>query len=45
MHDGLTFTREEAIMRHAGQAASVTARYRNLRSDDKANLIAFLNSL
>jgi CxxC motif-containing protein (DUF1111 family) len=45
MHDGLTFTREEAILRHAGQAADVTTRYRALSSTDKANLVAFLNSL
>jgi CxxC motif-containing protein (DUF1111 family) len=45
MHDGLTFTREEAILRHAGQASGVTSRYRNLSSFDKSNLVAFLNSL
>ena len=45
MHDGLTFTREEAILRHAGQAAAVTSRYRALSATDKANLVAFLNSL
>ena len=45
MHDGLTFTREEAILRHAGQATGVTNRYRGLSSTDKANLVAFLNSL
>jgi len=43
MHDGLTFTREEAILRHAGQATGVTNRYRGLSSTDKANLVAFLN--
>ena len=45
MHDGLTFTREEAILRHGGQAGGVTNRYRALSSADKANLVAFLNSL
>jgi CxxC motif-containing protein (DUF1111 family) len=45
MHDGLTFTREEAILRHAGQASGVTNRYRALSSLDKSNLVAFLNSL
>jgi Di-haem oxidoreductase, putative peroxidase len=45
MHDGLTFTREDAILRHAGQAVAVTNRYRNLSSADKSNLVAFLNSL
>jgi CxxC motif-containing protein (DUF1111 family) len=45
MHDGLSFTREEAIMRHAGQAARVTAHYRQLSQRDRAALMAFLNSL
>ena len=45
MHDGLTFTREDAILRHAGQASVVTSRYRNLSSTNKALLVAFLNSL
>ena len=45
MHDGLSFTREEAIARHAGQAAAVTLRYQSLAVSDKAKLIAFLNSL
>jgi CxxC motif-containing protein (DUF1111 family) len=29
MHDGLSFTREEAILRHAGQATAVTTLYRD----------------
>ena len=45
MHDGLSFTREEAIARHGGQAAAVTQRYQGLGASDKAKLIAFLNSL
>lgn len=45
MHDGLSFTREEAILRHAGQAANVTLRYRSLSPAEKAALLAFLNSL
>jgi CxxC motif-containing protein (DUF1111 family) len=45
MHDGLSFTREEAILRHAGQAAVVTGRYQASSAADKARLIAFLNSL
>jgi CxxC motif-containing protein (DUF1111 family) len=45
MHDGLSFTREEAILRHAGQASTVTQRYRALSNTDKANLVTFLNSL
>ena len=45
MHDGLSFTREEAILRHQGQAAAVTLRFRQLSASDKALLMAFLNSL
>jgi CxxC motif-containing protein (DUF1111 family) len=45
MHDGLSFTRQDAILRHAGQATAVTAKYKALSSSDQAALIAFLNSL
>lgn len=45
MHDGLTFTREEAILRHGGQAAGVRRDYQALSAAAKAALIAFLNTL
>jgi CxxC motif-containing protein (DUF1111 family) len=45
MHDGLTFTLQEAIQRHAGQAASVTRAYNALSNTQKNQLLAFLNSL
>jgi CxxC motif-containing protein (DUF1111 family) len=45
MHDGLTFTYQEAIQRHGGQAASVTAAFNALTLDQQAQLLAFLNSL
>jgi len=45
MHDGLSFTREDAILRHSGQAASVIQKYRALSSSDLQALLAFLNSL
>jgi CxxC motif-containing protein (DUF1111 family) len=45
MHDGLSFTREEAILRHAGQATAVTTLYKGLSAADRAKLMAFLNSL
>jgi CxxC motif-containing protein (DUF1111 family) len=45
MHDGLSFTLQEAIMRHAGQASSVTSRYDALSVSEKEKIIAFLNSL
>ncbi len=45
MHDGLTFTEREAIERHAGQAAPVTTRFRQLSAADQELLLKFLASL
>jgi len=45
MHDGETLNRNEAILRHAGQATSVINNYRNLSTTQKNQLITFLNSL
>jgi CxxC motif-containing protein (DUF1111 family) len=45
MHDGLSFTRPEAIARHRGQASPVTARYNALSRTQKQELLAFLDSL
>jgi CxxC motif-containing protein (DUF1111 family) len=45
MHDGLSFTKEEAIRRHAGQAATVTQRFNALSAEQQRILLAFLNSL
>lgn len=45
IHDGLSFTLQEAIARHGGQAATVTAAYNALNADQKAQVLAFLNSL
>lgn len=45
MHDGLTFTKEEAIERHGGQARAVTRRFGNLSDYEKSALLAFLDSL
>jgi len=45
MHDGESLTRNEAILRHAGEAAPVIFNYRNLSIADKNALITFLNSL
>lgn len=45
MHDGLSFTRQEAIARHRGQASPVTARYNLLSRTQKQQLLAFLDSL
>jgi len=45
MHDGLSFTRQDAIARHGGQASSVRARFQQLSPGEQAQLIAFLDSL
>lgn len=45
MHDGLTFTLNDAILRHGGQAASSAASYVRLSARQKSQLIAFLKSL
>lgn len=45
MHDGESLTFNEAILRHAGEAAQVRNRYQNLPPADKAKLITFLESL
>jgi CxxC motif-containing protein (DUF1111 family) len=45
LHDGLSFTKQEAIARHAGQATATTARYNALTAAQKATVLAFLDSL
>jgi CxxC motif-containing protein (DUF1111 family) len=45
MHDGESLTRNEAILRHAGQATGVINSYRALSTTQKNQLMAFLNSL
>jgi hypothetical protein len=45
MHDGLSFTNQDAIRRHAGQAAGVTRNYNVLSAAQKNQLLAFLDSL
>jgi CxxC motif-containing protein (DUF1111 family) len=45
MHDGLSLTRNEAILRHAGEATGVINNYRALSDTQKNQLITFLNSL
>ncbi len=45
MHDGLSFTKQEAIRRHAGQAAGVTNRYNALSNTERNLILAFLDSL
>ena len=45
MHDGESLTRNDAILRHAGEAAFVINNYRSLTTTQKNQLITFLNSL
>jgi CxxC motif-containing protein (DUF1111 family) len=46
MHDGLSFTFNEAIQRHAGAGGTdARNRYNALSSSQKADVIAFLKSL
>ncbi|HVP30803.1 MAG TPA: di-heme oxidoredictase family protein [Myxococcota bacterium] len=45
MHDGLSFTKQEAIARHAGQAAGVRTKYGALSAAQKNAVLAFLDSL
>ena len=45
MHDGLAFTKEEAIQRHRRQADAVRLRFNALSPVQKAQLIRFLESL
>ncbi len=45
MHDGQSLTFNDAILRHAGEAAGVISRYRSLSTAQKNQLITFLLSL
>jgi CxxC motif-containing protein (DUF1111 family) len=45
MHDLNTFTRNDAILRHAGEATGVINNYRALSTTQKNQLITFLQSL
>ena len=45
MHDGESLLRNDAILRHAGEATFVINNYRNLSTTQKNQLITFLNSL
>lgn len=45
MHDGLSLSASEAILRHGREAAVVTLRYRLLPASRRAQLLAFLASL
>jgi CxxC motif-containing protein (DUF1111 family) len=45
MHDGLSVTRTDAILRHAGQASGSRANFSNLSASSQQDILNFLNSL
>ena len=45
MHDGLSLTFNEAILRHSGEALQVRLRYQALTAGQKRQLITFIESL
>jgi CxxC motif-containing protein (DUF1111 family) len=45
MHDGLSVTLTDAILRHAGEASAVTLSYRRLPASRRNVILAFLGSL
>ena len=45
MHDGLSLTLNEAIVRHRGQARAMALQYRALTPTERQQLLAFLRSL
>jgi CxxC motif-containing protein (DUF1111 family) len=45
MHDGLSLTANDAILRHAGEATGVINRYRSLTSAQRSQILTFLLSL
>jgi CxxC motif-containing protein (DUF1111 family) len=45
LHDGLTFTLDEAIRRHRGQALAAATAYGKLSATRRRQLLAFLGSL
>jgi len=45
MHDGLSFTKEEAIQRHLGQAKDVKRAFNALTRSERDQVMAFLESL
>ena len=45
MHDGMAFTKEEAIQRHRGRADQVRQRFDALSAVEQQQLMRFLESL
>jgi CxxC motif-containing protein (DUF1111 family) len=45
MHDGLTFTLQEAIQRHSGQGSTARRAFLDLSAQEQSLVLAFLKSL
>ena len=45
MHDQASLTLHDAIVRHAGEASAVTARFHRLSAREQQAIITFLRSL
>lgn len=45
MHDGLSYSREEAILRHGGEASGVRSSYLKLTPTQQGQLLTFLSAL
>ena len=45
MHDGLSFTKQEAIQRHQNQASGAASAYNALPEEQKRQVLSFLDSL
>jgi CxxC motif-containing protein (DUF1111 family) len=45
MHDGASVTLQDAILRHAGEAAHVTEKFEHLKPSEKEAVLEFLRSL
>jgi len=45
MHDGVSLTFRDAIIRHGGEAAHITKQFDKLKREDQEAVIEFLRSL
>jgi CxxC motif-containing protein (DUF1111 family) len=45
LHDGRATTLEEAILLHGGEAATSKKKFAELKGENRANLLAYLESL
>jgi CxxC motif-containing protein (DUF1111 family) len=45
MHDGVSLTLRDAILRHRGEANHVTQQFEKLKKEEQETIIEFLKSL